>query len=273
MAQNAERPGGRTGPLRDRNWRATNRSITSPSKAVERPEIVSVAPADTEALSALVLPRRARGRATAAAAERYHIEVEDFCDAILEIRSRLDFEISARGWAYILETEAGLAKGDFDEAEKLIAACRKDGRLPVDIVAEDTARQFDNLDGWIDDDDPAAEAAAIIARAKSAHLDYRPFSFWRDQPVYLEMLVEKVDLRSLFGPVCAEFSHRDRQRPRLVRHPQPRGHDGPVQALGRTWQEMRPPLLRRPRPHGPEHLDVLAVEHGRPRRRGRLAAR
>lgn len=34
---------------------------------------------------------------------------------------------------------------------------------------------------------------------------YTPFGFWEDLDVYLEVGVEKLDLRNLFEPVCAEY--------------------------------------------------------------------
>jgi hypothetical protein len=73
-----------------------------------------------EAMSALTLPRRGRGRLTGIAENDYQAKLRAFCQAILQIRSTLDFEISARGWCYILE-DHGLKKGDFDSAETLIA--------------------------------------------------------------------------------------------------------------------------------------------------------
>src|SRR5262249_30751477 len=38
-------------------------------------------------------------------------------------------------------------------------------------------------------------------RTSNTHL----FSFWGDLDVYVQMTVEKVDLKSLFAPICAEF--------------------------------------------------------------------
>jgi hypothetical protein len=32
-----------------------------------------------------------------------------------------------------------------------------------------------------------------------------PFSFWDDKEYYVEMAVEKIDLKNLFAPVCAEY--------------------------------------------------------------------
>ena len=73
---------------------------------------------------ALVLPRRGRGRPTPEADAEYQGQLECWCAAFLKINSRLDFKVSSRGWCYILE-EHGLAKGDFDDAQKLINNCRK----------------------------------------------------------------------------------------------------------------------------------------------------
>ena len=101
-------------------------------------------------------PRRARGRQSAEAQALYAQDLAAFCEALVQIRSTLDFDISSRGWCYILE-EYGLGKGDFDAAQTLIGDCRKDGSLPLDIVAEDNARQFNNLES-IDATTPEEQA-------------------------------------------------------------------------------------------------------------------
>ena len=154
-------------------------------------------------MSTITLPRLPRGRPTQAGKAAYDTEVQAFCDEILEIRSRLDFEVSSRGWCYLLE-EHGLSKGDFDVAQELVAECRRQRLLPMDIVAEDIARSFDNLED-IDETTPEEEGERITGTIRWRHLGYTPFSFWDDQDVYLEMLVEKIDLKSLFNPICSRF--------------------------------------------------------------------
>ena len=149
------------------------------------------------------LPRRGRGRLSGAAQGEYDERLQEFCGAILQIQSTLDFKVSSRGWCYILE-EYGLLKGDFDKAQGLLVECRKKGYLPLDIVIEDGARSFENLED-IDDTTPEEEAADIIDGLQWRHLQYTPTSFWDDQKYYIEMLVEKVDLKSLFSKICAEF--------------------------------------------------------------------
>jgi hypothetical protein len=126
-----------------------------------------------------------------------------FCDAILKIKSTLDFEVSARGWCYVLE-EHGLRKNGFDSAEKLINNCRKNGKLPLDICGDDDSTSAENLED-IDEESPEEFAAARIAYISRAHHNYDPISFWENQEYYVEMPVEKIDLKSLFSPVCAEF--------------------------------------------------------------------
>jgi hypothetical protein len=74
------------------------------------------------------LPRRPRGRPNGAAEEQYQADHVAFCDRILEIQSRLDFEVGSRGWCYLLEGEHIITKGQFDDAERLIARRRKDGQ-------------------------------------------------------------------------------------------------------------------------------------------------
>ena len=83
----------------------------------------------------VALPKRGPGRPSARSAALCDAKVREFCGALLELQSGLDFKASARGWCYMLEPY-GLAKGDFDKAEKLINGCRKNGSLPLDFTAE-----------------------------------------------------------------------------------------------------------------------------------------
>jgi len=152
---------------------------------------------------AITLPRRSRGRQSPAAEQQYERERKAFCEAILEINSGLDFKVSSRGWAYILE-EHGLAKGDFDAAQRLINKCRKDGSLPVDICAEDEGRAVDHLEK-IDEEEAEDFARGWVDYLQDAHEQYTPYSFWDDLDTYVEMTVEKIDLKSLFAPICAKF--------------------------------------------------------------------
>jgi hypothetical protein len=152
-----------------------------------------------------LLPRRLRGRQSASAEVAYQQQRAAFCQLILQIRSRLDFAIGSRGWCYILE-QHGLGKGDFDAAQRLINDCRKTGDLPLDICSEDDSRETVGLQGEPDDPDIESEAESWVDYVREhAHKTYTPFSFWDDQEFYVEIAVEKLDLRNLFEPVCAGF--------------------------------------------------------------------
>lgn len=151
---------------------------------------------------ALILPRRSPGRQTEVAAQKYQDDLRTFAKLVLEINSRLDFRVSSRGWAYILE-EHGLLKGDFATAQGLINDCRKIGLLPIDICAEDDGRSVENFlehDGDID-----SEVDRALWNLRCWHVDYRPILLWDTIDFYVEMAVEKVDLKSLFAPICREY--------------------------------------------------------------------
>jgi hypothetical protein len=151
----------------------------------------------------IALPRLPRGRPSSSKLEAYGADLMEFCDLILKINSTLDFQVGSRDWCYLLE-DYGLRKGDFDSAQKVITECRRRRLLPMDIVSEDRNRAFDNLE-QIDDASPEEEASAIVSYVEHSHRSYAPFSFWDDKDVYLEAVVEKLSLKSLFSPVCAEF--------------------------------------------------------------------
>ncbi len=150
----------------------------------------------------LAMPKRGMGRPTLQANEEYEAKLTGWCAGIQQVKSGLDFTVSSRGWCYVLE-EYGLSKGDFDTAQKLINDCRKDGHLPLDICSEDDRRAAENLDEL--DADPKERAEEIISYVNRAEHSYYPHSFWLAQDCYVEMVVEKVDLKSLFAVECEPF--------------------------------------------------------------------
>jgi hypothetical protein len=150
------------------------------------------------------LPRRRRGRQNDATEAKYQAALQAFCARIFEIKSRLDFEVSTRGWCYLLEGEGVITKGEFTAAERLITCCRKDGKLPLNICADDAKRSPEGLES-LSFGSLEGEAQWAIEYVHRAHQSYRPFSFWEALPVYIEIAVEKADLKSLFGSVAADF--------------------------------------------------------------------
>ena len=152
----------------------------------------------------IIIPKRNRGRPSVADAEQFDQQLKHFCAGLLQINSTLDFRVSSRGWCYILEVY-GLAKGDFDTAQRLINDCRKNGYLPTNICAEDEGRAAEHLEE-IDDKTPAGFAEDWIDYVRThAHEQYCPVSFWEDLPIYVQMAAEKIDLKSLFSSECQPF--------------------------------------------------------------------
>lgn len=154
-------------------------------------------------MSEVILPRRGRGALSAAKQDEHDEAMRQFARDIREIASRTDFSMSARGWGYYLEGLGSIDKGDINLVERTINNCRKDGTLPMDITAPDSKREWSNV-GWVDGD-IESEAESIIGYVENAHMSYKPFSFWDDKDTYVQMAVEKTDLKSLFTKVCSRY--------------------------------------------------------------------
>jgi len=156
------------------------------------------------ALDALgLLPKRGKGRQSPREEALYKLQVARFCDRLLQIQSTMDFKVGSRGWCYILE-DHGLRKGDFAAAQEFISSARKTGLLPIDICAPDESRE---TTFWEDvtTDTPEKFAGDWIYTLSRVHEAYSPISFWEYQDYYIEVVVEKIDLRTLFAPVCKEY--------------------------------------------------------------------
>jgi hypothetical protein len=150
------------------------------------------------------MPERGPGKLSASRQAEYDREVADFVGRLQQSRSRLDFSPGARGWCYLLEGDGLVTKGQFKQLEYQLGVWRKGGQLPLWLVGEDERRLADNLEK-LDTDSPKAYAEAYAQVAAESWKDYTPVSFWEFQRYYIEQAVEKLDLKSLFGPTCAEF--------------------------------------------------------------------
>ena len=150
-----------------------------------------------------LLPKLPPHRPNAAIKAAYQEKVVAFCATLLEVKSRLDFDVGSRGWAYVLEGDRLINKDEIDAAQILINDCRKSGDLPLDFCSEDGKRAAENLEDI--DDDPQEKAAAIFHYIQTAENYYTPFSFWDDLGVFVQMATEKSNLKNLFSKVCAEF--------------------------------------------------------------------
>jgi hypothetical protein len=130
--------------------------------------------------------------------------MQAFGNSLIELGKTVGFKVSGRDWCYMMEDLAGLSKNNFDLAEKRINECRKTGFLPLDFTSEDKGREADCIQS-VDYRNPEEQAEVAIESVENYAWWYTPMAFWEYQDVYIEILVEKVDLKTLFEPVCREY--------------------------------------------------------------------
>jgi len=131
------------------------------------------------------------------------VDLHEFADYIKGLSGEIGFRVSARGWAYLLETRRLINKDEFDRVNSLINQCRKKGLLPINFVAEDSARLFQGVEIPASVDvisDLGEWLRASVDTAENYHLDW-----WDGEEFYIQMVVEKVDLVTLFSPICREY--------------------------------------------------------------------
>jgi len=132
-------------------------------------------------------------------------ELAIFIENLNKISRIIGFKVSARGWCYILEQPPYqvITKAQFDIVENLINNCRRDGTLPIDFTMDEEGRQFSGVE--------IPETSSPIEYMKEyleATLDcgswYKP-NWWDGEKYYIQMIVEKIDLKTLFEPVCRDY--------------------------------------------------------------------
>lgn len=129
-----------------------------------------------------------------------------FAQYLLDIQAQIEIKVSSRGWAYQLEGARLINKDQFDKVEDAINRCRKQGLIPIDFVAEDRGRQFSGVE--VPSYVRGESVDSVLARNLSDVLDgaymYTP-DWWDGEAYYLQCVVEKIDLMTLFAPVCAKY--------------------------------------------------------------------
>lgn len=133
-------------------------------------------------------------------------KLKEFADLIQKMADSIDFKVSARGWCYLMEQGGHINKGQFDKVDSAINRCRKEGLLPVDFVAEEDARAFSGIE--IPSSEEGKDMEDILAWMLRDVLDggkyYTP-DWWDGEEYYIQLLVEKIDLKTMFKPICKDF--------------------------------------------------------------------
>jgi hypothetical protein len=127
----------------------------------------------------------------------------ELVEVLQDLQTRIDFRVSARGWCYEMETAGYINKSQFSKVEEAINKCRKEGLLPVDFVAEEDARAFAGVET------PSEETMKELLSRMLYDVLHGTRHFTPDwlegEEYYIQIVVEKVDLKSLFKPVCADY--------------------------------------------------------------------
>jgi len=127
-----------------------------------------------------------------------------FAKGLQAIQAKLDYKMGSRDWCYFLE-DHGLLKPDFDKAEDRISIARKEGYLPVDFTLEDGSRSTSGDHGTEQHDKQKKYLERIWNFLEYQRDHYAPVRWVDYQPYYVELLVEKLGLTSLFAKQCKEF--------------------------------------------------------------------
>lgn len=129
--------------------------------------------------------------------------LHEFAEFAQNLSDQIGFKVSARGWAYLMEQAGYVTKDQFDKVENLINRCRKEGYLPVDFTAEDAAREFEEIHT------PTKGGHAKFLREWINYgyrcEDWFEPDWWEGEDYYIQMVVEKIDLVTLFRPVCRNY--------------------------------------------------------------------
>ena len=127
----------------------------------------------------------------------------ELVEVLKDLQATTDFRVSARGWCYLMEQKGYVTKSQFNKVEEAINTCRKEGILPVDFVAEEDARAFTGVET------PSGETIKGLLRRMLYDVlhGYNHFSpdWMEGESYYIQVLVEKVDLKTMFAPVCKDY--------------------------------------------------------------------
>ena len=160
------------------------------------------------------LPKQHRGRKSEENKIQYTRDLIKFGEALQEIQYEItgskhikdSDKITARGWCYQLEGFRVINKDQFDYSQKIINICRKEGYLPIDFVAQDESRDFNNVEDLaMDFKEPHDYLESYLEWVRDCHEQKDDVSFWESQEYYLQMMVEKLDVRNLFDDICEKY--------------------------------------------------------------------
>ena len=162
----------------------------------------------------ITLPKTTKGRKTEAQKIKYIFDLQDFANKLIQIQVKIagtthikdKDKVSARGWCYLLEGFGVITKDKFDRCFKVINLCRKEGYLPIDFTAQDESRDFLNIEKLSEKyKEPVDYINDYLRWVKNADEHKKDVAFWESQEYYLQMVVEKIDVRNVFHDICEKY--------------------------------------------------------------------
>ena len=143
------------------------------------------------------------------AEEKYINQLQMLAEDMKEAQREIDFSMSARGWCYIME-QFGLEKGDFETGQLWINQCRLYGLLEPGFILEEEGHAVEgqndksqSVEAFVKDQYEMWQTAGDYF--KDSWCRYDGISFWEAQDCYIQLLVEKSDLKSLFRGICGQY--------------------------------------------------------------------
>jgi hypothetical protein len=130
-------------------------------------------------------------------------QLRNFAQQLEEFTADVGMKQSARGWAYQLEGMRLITKAQLDLVENLINECRKRGYLPIDFTAEEEGRKFSGVEK--PEEVSPIQYLRSFLKGTIESADYYTPNWWEGEKFYIQMVVEKIDLKNLFEPVCKEY--------------------------------------------------------------------
>jgi len=131
------------------------------------------------------------------------IQLKAFATTLIMIKDMIKINVSARGWGYTLENEGIITKAKINRVENLINECRKEGYLPLDFTPDDPSRAFVGV-GLPNEQDPKKFIEEGLDYVYKIPNYYEP-DFWKGKDYYIQILVEKGDLVSVFKTICKKY--------------------------------------------------------------------
>lgn len=129
--------------------------------------------------------------------------LHEFATILRQMSDQIGFRVSSRGWCYLLEQSGAINKDQFNKVETWVNRCRRCGLVPIDFVADEAARSFHGVE--IPSNQSPGEWLQVYLNAAGHCEDNYDVNWWRGEDFYIQMVVEKIDLVTLFQPVCEQY--------------------------------------------------------------------